>query len=78
MQSRTNHCPVIFKENKEKNEKIKNVICLYEKQEVLWIFLLIIVIIWTIMIVVNVIIIIAVVIIIVNVKEVYPSFLVQL
>lgn len=70
MQHRTNYCPVIFKENKEKNKK--NHLSLWETRGLID-FLLIIVIIWTIMIVVNVIIIAVVIIIIVNVKEMYTS-----
>lgn len=70
MQSRTNYCPVIFKENKEKDKK--NHLSLWETRGLID-FLLIIIIIWTIMIVVTVIIIDVVIIIIVNVKEMYTS-----
>lgn len=71
MQSRTNYCPVIFKENQEKKKK-KIHLSLWETRGLID-FLLIIIIIWTIMIVVNVIIIAVVIIIIVNVKEMYTS-----
>lgn len=70
MQSRTNYCPVIFKENEEKNKKKH--LSLWETRGLID-FLLIIIIIWTIMIVVTVIIIAVVIIILVNVKEMYTS-----
>lgn len=69
MQSRTNYCPVIFKEKKEKNKK--NHLSLWETRGL--IDFLLIIIIWTIIIVVNVIIIAVVIITSVNVKEMYTS-----
>lgn len=69
MQSRTNYCPVIFKEKKKRIKK--NHLSLWETRGL--IDFLLIIIIWSIIIVVNVIIIAVVIITSVNVKEMYTS-----